>query len=132
MTRVLIPREIWTRLRGYDSLRKGAAEFVKCCEKGRAPPRIYKQSGIARDGSVFQPYLRLALWHHHLHRDGEPLLVTQHVGDAIVAVALPSHRTYLTGDKWLWMQQHAQAIDWALCEDIRKEVSAYVPPPSSR
>ena len=127
MARVQIPRELWARLRKDDGLFKAAAQFLKCCEEGTTPPRIYKPSGFERDGSIFQPYLRLSLWHHHLHKNPDPLLVTQHIGQAIYGIALTTHDAYTRGDKMLWLNEHAHMIDWQLAEDIKKEVLAYVP-----
>ena len=124
MARVLIPKEIWSRLRGHDGLFKAAVEFVKFCENYEQPARIYKLSGVRKDGSTFEPYLRLALWHHHLHRSGDPLLVTQHVGDKIYGIALTTHGAYF-GDEMLWLKQREHLIDWDLCDDIRQQVLAY-------
>jgi hypothetical protein len=128
---VKIPREILRRIAPHDGLSKALADFVKCQQEGQPTPRIYKQSGIASDGSAFQPYLRLGLWHHHLHRKGDPLLVTQVVGGEIIGVALTTHASFF-GDKMLWLQQNNEAIDWTLCGDIRTEVLAYTPPRADR
>jgi hypothetical protein len=126
--KTVIPTEIWRRLQAHDGLLKAAAQFVKCCESGQNIPRLYKPSGYAKDGSVFEPYVRLVLYHHHLHRSKDPLLVTQHIGEQkIVGIALATHELYF-GDKMGWLQDHAEMIDWSLCEDVRDEVLSYVRP----
>jgi len=127
MTRVVIPAQIWRRLRPYAGYGKALAEFVKCCEEGRHPPRVYKPSGIARDGTRFEPYLRLSLFHHHLSRKGDPLLVTQHIDDFIFGVAVARHSDHIFGDKMLWLQTHIEAIDWGTCEDLHETVRQYRP-----
>jgi hypothetical protein len=95
---VKIDKTIIRRVRSHDSLSKALVEFVVAVRDGDHPPRIYKRSGIANDGKKFDPYLKLNLYHHHLHRDGDPLLVTQHVGDEIRSVALARHADYVLGD----------------------------------
>lgn len=129
--RVLIHKEIWRRLAEHDGYSKALADFVECVEHGRHPPRTYKRSGIARDGSRFEPYLRLNLWHHHLHRSGDPLLVVQCSADSIVSVALANHREHLSGDKMLWLRTHADAIDWSDCQDLYEQVMTS-PPSAAR
>lgn len=109
----------------FDGYSKALAEFVKCCEAGKPLPRIYKPSGIARDGTRFEPYLRLRLHHHHLGRSGDPLLVTQHVQDDIISIALATHASYLQGDKMSWLQLHIVQIDWTGCEDLRVQVETH-------
>jgi len=128
MTIVKIPKEILRRVAPHDGYAKALKEFVECLQEGRTPSRIYKPSGFAKDGSVFQPYVLLALWHHHLHRKSDPLLVMQLVHEEIVGVALTRHADYF-GDKMLWLQTHIEAINWSLCETLKEEVIAYVPPP---
>jgi len=125
---VHIPKEIWRRLTPHDGLLKAAADFVKCCKGGIAIPRIYKPSGYANDGSAFQPYVRLVLWHHHLHQAGDPLLVTQHIGEnSIVGIALTTHAEYFASDKMLWLQERIEIIDWSASGDVKREVLAYKP-----
>ena len=124
---VRVEKEILRRLAPYDGLSKALKDFIRCQQEGRTPSRIYKPSGAANDGTIFQPYARLVLWHHHLHRRGDPLLITQHIAGAIIVFALTRHAEYF-GDKMLWLQQHQSAIDWSGCEDIRAEVVAYAPP----
>lgn len=128
MPRLLIPREVLRRLKGHDGLLKATAEFAKCCEDGTQPPRVYKSSGIARDGEIFQPYMRLKLYHHHLHRSGEPILAVQHVGTDVRGVGVTTHAAYF-GDKMLWLQEYEHLIDWESCDDIREAVLAYRPKP---
>jgi hypothetical protein len=124
---VKIDKAIYRRIRSHDSLSKALDEFVEAVRSGEHPPRVYKKSGVANDGTTFEPYIKLNLHHHHLHRDGDPLLVTQHVGDDVRSVALARHSDYFLGDKMLWLQQNAAAIDWKGCEDIQKQVMAYDP-----
>lgn len=128
--KVRILKEIWRRLASHDGHSKALAQFVKCCQNDEIPPRIYKPSGIARDGSRFEPYLRLRRHHHHLGRNGDPLLVTQHIEadpPEIVSVALATHANHLSGDRWLWLQVHMERIDWTSCEDLRREAEMYAP-----
>lgn len=123
---VKIDKTIFRRVRSHASLSKALDEFVDAVANGRHPPRVYKKSGVANDGKKFDPYLKLNLHHHHLHRDGGPLLVTQHVGEEVRSVALARHSDYILGDKTLWLQQNAEAIDWDGNEDIHKQVMSYV------
>jgi hypothetical protein len=103
------------------------AEFVVALQHDRHPPRVYKRSGIASDGSQFGQYLRLGLHHHHLHRRGDPLLVMQHIHGVIQSVALARHADYIHGDKMMWLQTHAEAIVWDGCEDLERMARTYVP-----
>jgi hypothetical protein len=105
---------------------KAASDLVRCCASGEHPPRKYKASGVAKDGSTFQPYLRLVLYHHHLHACGDPLLVTQHIGDIAYGVALTTHAKHF-GDKWQWLREHEAMIDWELSEDILEQLRAKCP-----
>jgi hypothetical protein len=127
--KVVIPNEIWRRLQPHDGLFKAAVQFVKCCETGAPIPRKCKASGYANDGSIFDPYVRLGIHHHHLHRSPDPLLVTQHIANEniIVGIALTKHVTYF-GDKMAWLQDHAQMIDWSSCEDIEGQALSYQRP----
>ena len=127
MPRVLISRHILTRLAPHDGLTKALKSFIEACSAGRQPPRIYKPSGIAADGSEYLPYLRLDLHHHHLHRRGDPLLITQNIDEDIYGIGLARHADYFHGDRMLWLQQHAHMIDWTGCEDLRELVLAHDP-----
>src|SRR5271166_5936600 len=103
MAIVRIDKEIFRRVQSVNSLAKGLADFIYCCQRDLHPPRIYKRSGMSADGSIAcQPYYDLNLHHHHLHRDGDPLLVTQHIGEIIQSVALTTHQEYLHRDTLLW------------------------------
>jgi len=124
---VKIDKTIVRRIRSHSSLSKALSEFILAVGNGDHPPRVYKKSGVANDGKTFQPYLRLNLYHHHLHRDGDPLLVTQHVGDEIRSVALARHSNYILGDKMSWLQRNAEAIEWEGCEDLHDQVKSYAP-----
>ena len=123
--KVHVPREIKRKVDTVESLKRNLKQFIACCEEGSEPPRIFKQSGRAANGDVFAPFVALSLHHHHLHRDGDPLLILQKVGDDLYAVALSSHAIYF-GDKMAWLKLHHEAIDWNGCEDLRQEVLAYV------
>jgi hypothetical protein len=68
------------------------------------------------------------IYHHHLHRSGDPLLVVQHVGADICGIGVSTHAAHF-GDKMLWLKQHEHLINWDLCEDIRQAVLAYYPKP---
>ena len=126
MATVKIDKTIFRRIESLGLL-KELSQFVYACENGRHPPRIYKPSGIAKDGSKFEPYLKLKLHHHHLHRSSEPLLVTQHIGEIIQCIALARHEEYTRGDKLLWLKANADAIEWNGCEDIERLVRDYDP-----
>jgi hypothetical protein len=81
---------------------------------------------VNRKGERFEPYIRLGLWHHHLSRAGDPLLVLQKIGDDVYAIALTCHADYFDGDKAMWLMEHMEGIDWSGCEDIKDAVEAYV------
>jgi hypothetical protein len=123
MAIVKIDKTILRRIEAHDGLWKGLREFVECCENGTHPPRIYKPSGISSDGTRFEPYIRLKLHHHHLHRNGDPLLVTQHIDDVIYGIALSNHAEYLLGDKLAWLAAHYGAITWQGCDDILQMIA---------
>ena len=127
MGQVFLPKAIWRRLESHDGLYKAAVEFVQCLESDTHPPRIYKPSGIARDGSIFHPYLRLSLSHHHLHASGDPLLILQLMDGILWGIGISDNNEYVLGDKMLWLKNHADILDWELCEDIEEEVRAYNP-----
>jgi hypothetical protein len=97
----------------YERLRKALAEFVEAVENGKTPKRVYKPSGVDKKGERFEPYIRLGLWHHHLHPSGEPLLILQKVagddGDEMLGFALTSHADHFDGDKWMWLKEHVVA-----------------------
>jgi hypothetical protein len=80
---------------------------------------------VDRKGDRFEPYIRLGLWHHHLGRSGEPLLILQRIGDDAFGIALTSHVAYFHNDKLVWLKAHMAAVDWSDCEDLRQEVAAY-------
>ncbi|MBX9830051.1 MAG: hypothetical protein K2Y27_34290, partial [Xanthobacteraceae bacterium] len=67
------------------------------------------------------------LHHHHLHRDGDPLLVTQHVDGVIYGVALATHETYFRKDCMGWLKDHIDAFDWTGLESLRAKVANYDP-----
>jgi len=96
-------------------------------ERGEHPKRVYKSSGIGKKGERFDPYIRLELWHHHLGRTGDPLLILQVMGNDVFGFAPTTHAAHFDGDKMLWLQEHIAAIDWLDCEDLREEVEAYSP-----
>jgi len=122
---VKIPAEILRKVATVDGLSKAMSEFIKCQHKRITPPRVYKPSGLAKNGDVFEPYRQLGLWHHHLHRRGDPLLVTQHVNGEIIGVALTTHADFFFGDKMGWMQVHAESICWDGCDKLRDNVLLY-------
>jgi len=121
MPRVFIHRELIIRIAkfGFSTELKG---FISALKSGQHPPRVYKASGVEPQ---FKPHQLLELHHHHLHRDGDPLLVTQHFDGDIYGIALATHETYFRGDKMLWLKQNAEAIDWSDCPALRREVFAY-------
>jgi hypothetical protein len=123
MARVFIHQDLVLRIIKYG-LKTELRGFVTAIIKGQHPPRIYKPSGI---NPVFIPYQDLGLHHHHLHRDGDPLLVTQHVDDEIYGVALTTHETYFRQDNMQWLKENADAIDWSLCEYLKAQVMSYDP-----
>ena len=128
MAVVRISKTIILRLKKHNGLYKALGGFVSACQKDQPPPRIYKKSGIAANGTKFQPYLDLNLYHHHLHQGPDPLLVTQNIGNVIASVALTTHAEYFQGDKMLWLQAHADAIDWTGQSKLEAQVRAYKPP----
>jgi hypothetical protein len=117
------------RLDSRPGLRGALKEFVRAVEGGGIPKRVFKSSGIDRHGDRYEPYIRLGLWHHHLSRNGDPLLILQKVGDNFDAIALTSHELYTRGDKALWLQSNMAMINWDGCEDILQEVGDYDPLP---
>jgi hypothetical protein len=127
MPTVKIDKTIFRRVRSHDGLSKALDEFVDAVTNDQHPPRVYKKSGVANDGKKFDPYLKLDLHHHYLHRDGDPLLVTQHVEEEVRSVALARHSDYILGDKLLRLQQNAEAIEWDGNEDLHEQIISYVP-----
>jgi hypothetical protein len=127
MALVRIHRAILTRISRDDGLSKSLKGFIDACQNDRPPPRIYKPSGIAANGEEYYPYLVLDLHHHHLHRRGDPLLVTQHVEGCIYGIGLTTHAEYFHGDRLLWPKRHALVIDWTGLENLRQDVLAHSP-----
>lgn len=125
MAVVRIDKTIVKRLRPHDGLYKALIAFIFACQKDQPPPRIYKKSGIAADGSKFQPYIDLNLHHHHLHQKSDPILVTQNIEGVISSVALTTHAEYFQGDKMLWLQKHSEAIDWSNHPELEAQVAAH-------
>src|SRR5580693_4126053 len=103
MARVLISGSILARVAHHDGLAKALKDFITACLNDKPPPRKYKASGIAADGSEYYPYVALDLHHHHLHRDGDPLLITQHLDDCIYGIGIATHAEYIHGDKMAWL-----------------------------
>jgi hypothetical protein len=126
---VKIDREIQRRLRRKSQLWHAAQEFVSALEAGQHPPRIYKKSGVAKDGSTFDAYVRLNLYHHHLHASGDPLLVMQEIDNVVYCFALSNHADYINGDKMLWLRRYREAISWDGCQDLENAVLSYAPKP---
>jgi len=127
MARVIIPGEILRRISRHQGLAKNLAAFIEACRENKTPPRIYKRSGIAADGRKFPPYLELNLHHHHLHANGDPLLITQHVDDCIYVIGLARHADYFHGDKMQWLKEHAHQIEWTGLEWLRESVLNHEP-----
>lgn len=124
MPDLLIHRDLVVRIEQYG-FGKELKSFIQAIQKGLHPPRIYKPSGTSP--TTYRPYELLELHHHHLHRDGDPLLITQHVDDEIYGIALATHETYFRSDKMLWLKQNIEVIDWTGCEGLRETVAAYEP-----
>lgn len=127
MARVFISRTILARVAPHDGLSKALKAFIEACENDRPPPRIYKPSGISSDGTEYLPYLALELHHHHLHNNGDPLLVTQHIDDSIYGIGLTRHADYFHGDKMQWLKDHVAMINWIGFEWLRDDVLAHDP-----
>src|SRR5882762_7895670 len=106
MPRIFIHRELIVRIEQYG-FGKELRGFVEALREDLHPPRIYKPSGISPS---FKPYQILELHHHHLHRDGDPLLITQHIDDEIYGFALATHETYFRSDKMLWLKKNIEVI----------------------
>jgi hypothetical protein len=94
-------------------------------ETDQPPKRNFKASGVDREGNLVEPYIRLGLWHHHLGRNGDPLLVVQKRDDSYTGIALAKHENYTRGDKLLWLKMNMEAIDWTDCEDLHQAVIDY-------
>ena len=99
MARVFISRKILAEISRHDGLSKNLKAFMDACENNKTPPRIYKPSGISKNKQEFTPYTDLNLHHHHLHNNGDPLLVTQHIDDRIYGVGLARHADYILVDR---------------------------------
>jgi len=112
MARVFVSKDILARIARHDGLSKNLKAFVEACQSDKTPPRIYKPSGISSDGREYFPYSSLNLHHHHLHNDGDPLLITQHIDDCIYGIGISTHADYFHGDKMQWLKDHAHMIDW--------------------
>jgi len=69
----------------------------------------------------------LRLHHHHLHRDGDPLLITQHIDEDVYGIALATHQDFFREDNMLWLQQHIEIIDWTWTGLLRTQVEQYEP-----
>jgi hypothetical protein len=123
MPRVFIHRELILRIDKH-SLRMQLRGFITAIRDGHPPARIYKPSGVSPS---FPPYQDLELHHHHLHRDGDPLLITQHVDDAVFGIALATHQTFFREDKMQWLKDHADVIDWSYCPRLHEQVLGYDP-----
>jgi hypothetical protein len=68
--------------------KKALKDFARVVEQGEHPKPVHKPSGVDKKGNRFALYVRLNLWHHHLERAGEPLLILQIVGDDVLGLAL--------------------------------------------
>jgi len=121
MSRVLIHRELVVRIDQYG-FGKELKGFIYAIQSGLNPPRIYKASGVAPS---YRPYEMLELHHHHLHRDGDPLLITQHIDNDVYGIALATHETFFRTDNMLWLRQNMEAIDWSGCESLQGAVAVY-------
>ena len=127
MARVFINKTIVARIARYDGLSKNLKSFVEACQNDKPPPRKYKPSGVSADGSEYYPYTALNLHHHHLHNDGDPLLITQHIDNSIYGIGISTHADYIQGDKMKWLKDHVHLIDWTDFEELREQVIAYDP-----
>jgi hypothetical protein len=123
MPRIFIHRELIVRIEKYG-LGVELRGFITAIRGGQHPPRIYKPSGVDPN---YPPYEDLELHHHHLHRDGDPLLITQHVYGDIYGIALATHQTFFREDKMQWLKENAEAIDWTSCPILQRQVMKYDP-----
>jgi hypothetical protein len=128
MPRVFIHQDLVLRIEKHG-LKTELRGFVNAIMNGQHPPRIYKPSGV---NPIFIPYQDLGLHHHHLHRDGDPLLVTQHIDDEVYGVALATHETFFRQDNMQWLKENAEAIDWSSCEYLKKQVINHDPHASEK
>jgi len=126
--KVHVSKEIWRRLGSHQGLLKALGEFVACLRDGNHPPRKFKASGTEANGDVFEPYRSLNLYHHHLHRKGDPLIVLQMRGEDLYSIAITTHQDFFRGDRYAWLKCNHAAIDWSECEELYEEVMAYDPP----
>jgi hypothetical protein len=46
--------------------------------------------------------------------------------------ALSSHARHFDGDKWMWLKEHMDGIDWSGSEDLKAKVEEYSPQPKRR
>ena len=123
MPSLLIHRDLIVRIHRYGFIAE-LKGFISAFKNGTHPPRVYKASGVE---PLFAPYQDLGLHHHHLHRDGDPLLITQHIGGVIYGIALSTHEIYFHSDKMQWLKDNAEAIDWSDCPALQKKVLSYNP-----
>ena len=123
MPRIFIHRELVKRIE-HAGLGVELRGFVRAMLEGQHPPRIYKASGVTPS---FPPYEELELHHHHLHRDGDPLLVTQHIDGDIYGIALATHESFFREDNMQWLKDNAAAIDWGLSPFLYRQVMDYDP-----
>jgi hypothetical protein len=123
MPRIFIHRNLILRIERHG-LGMELRGFIAAIRDRQHPPRIYKPSGV---NPSFPPYEDLDLYHHHLHRDGDPLLITQKVDGNIYGIALATHEAYFREDKMQWLKDHAEAIDWTYCPILYREVMSYDP-----
>lgn len=123
MVRVFIHRELIVRIARFG-FGKELKAFISALQSGQHPPRVYKASGVV---PAFEPYQLLNLHHHHLHRDSDPLLITQEIDGAVYGIALTTHEIYFHGDKMLWLKKNAEVLDWSDCPALQRKVLAYNP-----
>jgi len=82
---------------------------------------------VNRRGERFEPYVQLGLWHHHLGRGSDPLLVTQQIDEDVYGICVTKHADYFQGDMMLWLKNNMNAIDWTGRDVLKRQVEAYEP-----